>query len=247
MSTTTPLHPFTAFHRSKIDWLHRFRQLAAKAHLPALQQFYEAGVIPEKTPIKDVPLLAMDFETTGLNPSIDDIVSIAVIPLTLSSIQVAAGKYWVLKPASDLQHTSIAIHGITHTEVAQAPDFEMIAVQLLEQMQGRVMLVHHQGIERRFLNAAMLKRFGEGIEFPCIDTMALEARLHRQSPSGLLNQFIRPHTRVSIRLPESRARYHLPHYTAHHAKIDALACAELFQAQIAHHFSPQTRLESLWF
>jgi len=138
------------------------------------------------------------------------------------------------------------IHGITHAEVQEAPDFEAICLQLLQLMQGRIMLVHHQGIERQFLNATMMRRFGEGITFPCIDTMALEARLYRQKNGNVLQQMFRPQTRVSIRLPESRERYHLPHYSAHHARTDALACAELFQAQIAHRFSPATILQQLW-
>lgn len=234
-------------YRSSVsDWSVHFARLESKAKHPALRHFYEGGVISANTPIRDVPLLAMDFETTGLNPEQDDIISIAVIPMTLSRIRLSESSYWLLKPSTDLRHESIVIHGITHAEVQQAPDFEMICLQLLEQMQGRIMLVHHHGIERQFLNAAMMKRFGEGIEFPCIDTMALEARLHRNTPTNLLQQLFRLQTRVSIRLPESRERYHLPHYSAHHAKTDALACAELFQAQVAHRYSPETPVQALW-
>ena len=228
------------------DWSVHFARLESKAKHPALRYFYEGGVVSGITPIRNVPLLAMDFETTGLDPTQDDIVSIAVIPMSLSCIRLSESNYWLLKPAADLRHESIVIHGITHTEIQKAPDFELICLQLLEQMRGRIMLVHHQGIERQFLNAAMMRRFGEGIDFPCIDTMALEARLYRNTPSNLLQQLFHLQTKVSIRLPESRARYHLPHYSAHHAKTDALACAELFQAQVAHRFSPETSIRELW-
>ncbi len=51
---------------------------------------------------------------------------------------------------------------------------------------------------------------------------------------------------ASIRLHESRQRYNLPAYTGHHALSDALATAELFQAQIARHYSWQAPVGSFW-
>ena len=51
---------------------------------------------------------------------------------------------------------------------------------------------------------------------------------------------------MSIRLADSRQRYGLPHYAAHNALIDAIATAELLQAQVLHHFGPQTRVSDLW-
>ena len=121
----------------------------------------------------------------------------------------------------------------------------------LASLAGCVVVVHCAAIERAFLDAALKARLGEGIEFPVIDTMALEARLHRRHKSGLFaglfaNLFGRNAAPLSIRLADSRARYHLPRYRAHHALTDALATAELLQAQIAHHFKPDTTLKEVW-
>ena len=81
--------------------------------------------------------------------------------------------------------------------------------------------------------------------FPVIDTMSLEARLHRQSLWARFRRWLgRPP--VSIRLNASRQRYGLPAYQGHHALVDALATAELLQAQIAHHYQPDTLLDDLW-
>jgi len=38
----------------------------------------------------------------------------------------------------------------------------------------------------------------------------------------------------------------LPRYRLHHALTDALATAELLQAQVAHRFTPDTPLSALW-
>ena len=48
------------------------------------------------------------------------------------------------------------------------------------------------------------------------------------------------------RLADSRLRYNLPVYRPHHAVTDALACAELLQAQLAHRFNKETPVSQLW-
>lgn len=137
------------------------------------------------------------------------------------------------------------IHGITHSDIAVAPDITHILADLLSQMAGTVAVVHFRGIERPFLDATLRDRLAEGIEFPVIDTMELEARLHRRKPPSLLDRLLGKKP-VSIRLADSRRRYGLPDYHPHHAVTDALASAELLQAQIAHRFSPDTPVGELW-
>jgi DNA polymerase-3 subunit epsilon len=85
-------------------------------------------------------------------------------------------------------------------------------------------------------------RIGEGIAFPVIDTMELDARLYRRLP-GFFAWRMRTE---SIRLADSRSRYELPRYRAHHALTDALATAELLQAQVAYRFSVGTLLDEVW-
>ncbi|PKM01882.1 MAG: DNA polymerase III subunit epsilon, partial [Gammaproteobacteria bacterium HGW-Gammaproteobacteria-12] len=51
---------------------------------------------------------------------------------------------------------------------------------------------------------------------------------------------------LSIRLADSRLRYGLPLYSAHHALTDALACGELLQAQVARHYPAHTPVGALW-
>ena len=77
------------------------------------------------------------------------------------------------------------------------------------------------------------------------DTMAIEARIRRPATAGLLERLL-GRAPPSIRLADSRARYGLPRYRPHHAPTDALASAELLQAQIAHRFSPDTPVCDLW-
>ena len=167
------------------NWQLYYQQQAATASHPLLQQFYGAGMVAAETPISQVPLVAIDFETTGLS------------------------------------------------------------AELLPRLAGKVAVVHYRQIERDFLSASVKVRLGENILFPVIDTLELEARLHRVKPLSWWDK-LRKRQQVSIRLDASRSRYNLPPYRPHHAVTDAIASAELLQAQICHRFSPDTPVSELW-
>ncbi len=240
--------PKTAGSRPEaVDWAARFHTLAQSARDPRLCAYYAAGVPSGDTPLEQVPLLALDVETTGLDPATDGIVSVGLVPMSLERIRASQGRHWLLKPRVPLSDDAVTIHGITHQQLRQAPDLNEVLDELLSWMAGRVMVVHCRDIERQFLDRALRRRLGEGIEFPVIDTMELEARLHRRAPPAWWRRWWKPAPpALSIRLAASRSRYGLPRYRLHHALSDALASAELLQAQVAHRFGPQTPLRRLW-
>jgi len=231
--------------RASPSWAEYFARQAQACKTPTLRRFYAAGVPAEACPIGDIPLVALDFETTGMDPREDAIVSIGMVPFDLRVIRPAAGRYWVVKPPRPLQGASIAFHRITHSEVERAPPIAAILDELLSALTGHLVVVHYRNIERPFLNAAVTAARGEHCLFPVIDTMALEARWERQGPLRSIKRLFGIQQR-SIRLADSRGRYGLPHYSSHHAKVDAMATAELFQAQMARHFQPHTPVANLW-
>ena len=233
------------FPTTNRDWHEEFHKLAASARDSRLQGYYRAGCVHPDTAIADTPMVALDFETTGLDPDRHSIVSVGLVPFSLDGIQLGDGRHWVVRPPLPLHQTSITIHGITHTDIDQAPDLNDILEDVLAAMAGRIVVVHYRSIERPFFDVAMQWRLGEGLRFPVIDTMAIEAYLHPDRNPGRW-QRLRGKKPVSIRLPDSRLRYGLPHYAAHNALIDAIATAELLQAQILHHFSPATAVRDLW-
>lgn len=63
--------------------------------------------------------------------------------------------------------------------------------------------------------------------------MAFERRFVRKGDKSFWHILL-GRKQASLRLVDSRARYHLPYYRQHHTFIDALACAELLQAQCEH-------------
>lgn len=237
--------PKKAAGYSTPEWPLLFDRLATTTKNPLLKKYYQTGMIAPATPLADVELVALDIETTGLDPRRDAIVSVGLIPLDLQRIYCSKAAYWVLDPGKTLTTGSVVIHGITHSEIRAAQDLVEIVPDLLQALAGKVVVVHCRQIERRFLDVALKERLGEGIVFPAIDTMAIENRFVRRRFFQRVAQFF-GRSPKSIRLAASRSRYHLPHYSPHHALTDALATAELFQAQAAWRFSPQTPVSDVW-
>lgn len=227
------------------DWPAHLAQLAGDARDPRLEAFYQAGCVAPDTPMAEVPMVALDFETTGLDPDQHSIVSVGLVPFTLNRISLPGARHWVVRPPLPLHQESVTIHGITHSDIEHAPDFGDILEELLPALAGKVVVVHYRAIERPFFNVAMNWRLKEGIDFPVIDTMANEAHLHPKRNPSVWQRWMGKKP-VSIRLGDSRLRYHLPHYPGHNALIDAIATAELLQAQVHHHFGSETPVRALW-
>ncbi|WP_376695635.1 3'-5' exonuclease [Wenzhouxiangella sp. EGI_FJ10305] len=226
------------------DWQARFGELAGQSRVASIRDFYRRGSIAADTAIAEVPLVALDLETTGLDAKRHGIVSIGMVPFSLGRIRPPEGYYRVLRPRREIDEHSITIHNITHHEITDAPDLEEVADELLEALSGRVAVVHYHAIERRFLYQAFQRRFGEGLMFPLIDTLQIEKIVTRRPTLNPMTWF--GGRRVSLRLADARRRYHLPEYSPHHALTDALATAELFQAQVAYHGSPNDVVSEWW-
>ena len=75
--------------------------------------------------------------------------------------------------------------------------------------------------------------------------MELESRKHPMVRPNVFQRWMGEKTSPSLRLAHARQRYNLPPYHPHHALTDALAAAELFLAQMADQFTPDTPVSDL--
>lgn len=228
------------------DWAQYMAGRAASSRHPALARFYGASWPVADTPLDQLEFVAMDIETTGLDAQRHAIVSIGLIPFTLERIRSDQAWYQLVRPHGDLLSESVTFHQITHSDIRQAPRFAEILDSLLERLAGRIAVVHYRNIERTFMDAAVQHATGESLMFPLIDTMQIEANLYPQRKTAWFSRILGRQP-ISIRLADSRSRYGLPTYQAHHALTDALGTAELFQAQVATHFSPEQRVGDFWY
>lgn len=233
------------FQKPTIQWQAKFEQKVDLTSDKNLVAFYSAGLPAPDTPISEVEFVALDLETTGLDPEENDIITIGLVPFNLKRIFLRHSRHWKVRPKQKLDEDSVIIHGITHSELIDAPDFGDIIDELLPCLSGKIIVVHYRRIEREFLDNALRTRIGEGIEFPVLDTFQLEEIIQKKRAASLWDK-LRGKKPESLRLAQSRRRYGLPDYTPHHALTDAIATAELLQAQIAHYYRDNQTIGEFW-
>jgi len=122
---------------------------------------------------------------------------------------------------------SATIHGLTDDVIAAGLPREDVLAATLEALAGRVLLAHFHSIEVNFISKACVELYGAPLVTPAVDTLDLQRKL--VAPG--FNDEPRPD---DLRLWNARARFNLPVYGAHEALTDALACGELYLAQLAH-------------
>lgn len=204
----------------------RLRQLlyASRARGTPLARHYALPLPALSTPWREAELLAVDFETSGLDTRNDHILSMGWVRISQARIRMDSARHVLVR--TDIDNLdgvgqSAVVHGLTDTDVAAGIAPCEAVRQLLGELEGRVLVSHGAPIELNFLAAASRRCFGLPPTLRYIDTLALERRIRRNEvdPKGYL------------RLHACRERYGLPTYRAHNAAIDALACAELLLAQ----------------
>lgn len=209
----------------------------------SLNAFYEQPLLESHQAMQATDFVAVDIETTGMNAQLDDIVSIGLVPFDSQRIYIAQAKHWMIS-SQHLTSESIVVHGITHTELAQAPALSKVLPELFTHLQGKQVVVHYRYMEREFFRTAVAEWVGQNFLFPVIDTLELEARFLRQQQS-LASRLLKKQL-PSLRLLYARERYNLPAYENHNALVDALATAELLQAQIVKQGLTEVPVRELW-
>jgi DNA polymerase-3 subunit epsilon len=184
----------------------------------------------------DSELVCLDIETTGLDPATVDMLSIGWVVIRGGRVDLSTAESHVVKPTGELGD-SPAIHGLTDSVVLQGMSPGEALERVVEVLTGRVLVVHHAGLDKRLLDRFCRQRFGDRLLVPVIDTLALENR--RKSRHHHLED-----TR-SLRLPDLRTHYNLPWYRGHDCLGDAISTAELLIAMVANRDSP-TSLADLY-
>ncbi|MFK5985497.1 MAG: exonuclease domain-containing protein [Pseudomonadota bacterium] len=200
------------------------KRLLKKAPEGPIKDFLSIPFPSPKTPIDETPILAVDFETTGLKPNKDEILSIGFISIEFNEILLSSAYHQVICTNGKLDEENVVIHHITDDVKSQGEPLHVVVEKLLKDLAGKVMLVHFAYIEKHFLEQACKKLYGMAPIFPIIDTLVIaKRRLERYSGSF---------SPAALRLFNLRFQHQLPQYKAHNALSDALATAELFLAEI---------------
>ena len=176
----------------------------------------------------DAPYAVIHVETTGFSPAKGDrIVEIAIARVD-SRGRIDDEYATLVNPGRDVG--PIFVHGISNTEVLDAPTFEDIAGELLARVEGAVVVAHNAAFAERFL-AAEFARMGVTLPLnPALCSLWLARRTLR-APNHRLDTL----ARVAG----------LPLADAHTATADVRTVAALLPQMLAIHGQPLHYLTGL--
>lgn len=186
------------------------------------------------TSFEDSEFVALDIETTGLDANTADMLSVGWVIVRNGRIALETARSHVVRPSGEVGD-SASVHGLTDTLVDGGDDWGVVLDKIVEALVGRVLLVHHAGLDKALLDRMCLRRYGARLLVPVVDTLTLEHR--RQQRNHHLE------SGASLRLSDLRDGYGLPQYAAHDSLVDAIATAELLMAIVAHRRA--TKLQDL--
>jgi len=203
-----------------VNWLQRWRY-ADGARTTPLAAMYTQPLPALTLRFLDAELLALDIETTGLNPATDRVLSIGWVLLQHGRICMRESGHLLINSSAASVGHSATIHGLLDADMANGISIRAALEKVLPLLCGRVLVAHCALIETQFIARMCLATYRAPPLFRVVDTMAIEAQLrsHQHDADG------------ALRLHACRERYQLPRYRSHNAAVDALACAELLLAQ----------------
>ncbi len=202
----------------------RRKRLLARTPQGPVHDFLNTPFVPPRQDCRHTDYIALDLETTGLDPQRDTILSFGYVGMHGTRIDLATARHRIIQTQKSLPEQSVVIHQLTDDTVARGEPLITVLSEFLRVLAGKVMIAHHAKVELSFIAAACRKLFDSEFLVPTVDTQYIAKRsLERRNIAYAANE---------LRLFNLRERYNLPHYQAHNALSDAIAAGELFAAQV---------------
>lgn len=164
--------------------------------------------------------IAVDLETTGLDPKRDKIIEIGAVKVVNGQITEEYSS--LVNPHRDLEKRIIELTGIENEALLNAPDIERLMESFVDFCSGFSLLGHHVIFDYSFLKRAAVNQ-KLAFEKEGIDTLML------------CRKFM-PETKKK-NLAAAAAYYGVPPERAHRALSDAKMSHYLYRAMKAKHFS----------
>lgn len=169
--------------------------------------------------VADLPIVAIDTETTGRDPASDRVVEVACVRWERG--QITLRKSWLVNPGRPIPKEAFDVHGISDDAVKDAPAFAAIVPELLEAMTGAIPLAYNAEFDRKMLTSELARlaasptpppAFQKNVEW--VDPLVWARELQKLEKSRALGEVA---ARLGIELNQ-----------AHRATDDAEAALNVF-------------------
>ncbi|MGL4927653.1 MAG: 3'-5' exonuclease [Plesiomonas shigelloides] len=163
--------------------------------------------------------VALDFETTGLNPQRAEIVAIGALRIRHNHILLSESLNLRLTPPASLQADSVVIHQLRHQDLQQGCSIEQALAQLLAFIGNRPLVGYHIRYDAHILNRYCRELYGFSLPHQQIEVSTLyHDRVFHQLPDAL----------IDLGLDNICRHLGLPLLAKHDALNDALTAALIF-------------------
>ncbi len=103
-----------------------------------------------ETSLYDITFCALDLETTGISPFNDRIIEIGIVKFRLGNY--TAEKYSTfVNPEMPISQSAFQVHGISDSDVEDAPKFSGIANEVVRFLSGCVLVIQNPRFDLAFL------------------------------------------------------------------------------------------------
>lgn len=162
--------------------------------------------------------IAFDLETTGLDPTKNDIIEIGALKVRDGKVQDRFMEFAC--PKERISSTIEELTGITNEMVSSSRCSQDVVKDFLEFCEDDVLVGHNVIFDYSFVKMTATVQ-GLSFEKSGIDTLKIARKVHKDLPSKSLESLCE--------------YYNIENKSAHRAYCDALATAKLYQT-LAHYF-----------
>lgn len=163
--------------------------------------------------------VALDFETTSLDPAKADIVSIGAVRIQGNRVLTGEALSIRVQPPASLSAHSVVIHGLRHQDLQQGMTLEAALRLLLAFIGPRELVGYHIAYDLRILNLACQRHWGLRLPQRGLEVSRLyHDHLYRRYPDAV----------IDLHLAAICHHLGLPPLPLHDALSDATAAALIF-------------------
>jgi DNA polymerase III subunit epsilon len=168
---------------------------------------------------RSAPFASLDFETTGLDYLLDEVISFGVVPIRAGRISMGASIHQLVEPATPPSPASVKVHGMRSQDLAGSPRAVDARGTLRVALDECFILSWYAPVEIAFLGR-MFEGGRRTFRRRTIDVRELAIGIDRRR--GHLSES------AEYSLSACAARYGVPVAHPHDALDDALVTAQVF-------------------
>jgi DNA polymerase-3 subunit epsilon len=164
--------------------------------------------------------ISLDCETTGFDPWVDEIVSVAAVPIRGSRVLASQSYRALVRPKSAVDERSIRIHQLREMDLEGARAMDEVLPELLHFIGARPLVGYWIGFDVRMLNKYLIEMLNIHLPNRQLDISRLYYhRKYGKAPPG---------TRIDLTFAAMRRDLGVPILPEHDAFNDALSAALMY-------------------